>query len=50
MGRDISVISTHPACEAAQIRSIIDAANQVDPDSGTVSFAIRPEKLHLFSK
>ncbi len=50
MGRDISVISTHPACEAAQIRSIIDAAYQVDSDSGTVSFAIRPEKLHLFSK
>ena len=50
MGRDISVISTHPACDAAQIRSIVDAANQVDAADGEVRFAVRPEKLHLFSK
>jgi multiple sugar transport system ATP-binding protein len=50
MGRDISVISTHPACTAAQIRSIIDAANQVQAENGVVRFGVRPEKLHLFSK
>ena len=50
MGRDISVISTHPVCTAAQIRSIIDAASQVNAADGTVRFAVRPEKLHLFSK
>ena len=50
MGRDISVISTHPACTAAQIRSIIDAANQVQAQEGLVRFSVRPEKLHLFAK
>ncbi len=49
MGRDISVISTHPACSAPQIRSIIDAANQVQAADGAVRFGVRPEKLHLFS-
>ncbi len=50
MGRDISVISTHPACAAVQIRSIIDAANQVKAEDGVVRFDVRPEKLHLFAK
>ena len=50
MGRDISVISTHPASAAVQIRSIIDAANQVQAEDGAVRFAVRPEKLHLFAK
>ena len=32
------------------IRSIIDAENNVDTDSDTVRFALRPTKVHLFNK
>lgn len=50
MGRDISVVSTHEACEAAAVRSIIAAENIVDTDSDTVHFALKPRKTYLFSK
>ena len=42
MGRDISVVSPHEACEAAAVRSIIAAENTVDPDADTVHFAMKP--------
>jgi len=50
MGRDVSVVSTHPAAAAPLIRSIIDADNQVDTSSDTVKFRIKPHKLYLFHK
>ena len=49
MGRDISVISSHPACKNA-IRSIIDAENLIDESAGVVRFALKPSKVHIFSK
>ncbi len=48
MGRDVSVVSTHPCCENASIRSIINAENIVDTDAETVRFALKPRKLYLF--
>lgn len=50
MGRDISVVSTHPACENPNVRSIIDADNEIDPDSATVCFSLKPHKVLLFNK
>ena len=50
MGRDISVVCTHPACETASIRAIIDAENSVNTDSDRVHFALRRSKVHVFSK
>lgn len=50
MGRDISVVSTHCACENSVIRSIIDAENEVDTGSRTVRFSVKPSKVHVFSK
>lgn len=50
MGRDISVVSTHPASQNAAIRSIINAENKVDESSGTVRFALKPSKVLLFEK
>jgi len=50
MGRDISVISTHPSFTGAQIRSIIDAENGVDIRGTEVRFALRPGKVHLFHR
>ncbi len=50
MGRDVSVVSTHPASQNPVIRSIIDADNKVDIASGEVRFSIKPHKLFLFNK
>lgn len=48
MGRDISVVSTHPCSATVSIRSIINAESMVDPDARTVRFSIKPHKLYLF--
>ena len=50
MGRDVSVVSSHPAAAAPLIRSIIDADNRVDTRKQTVKFRIKPHKLYLFHK
>ncbi len=50
MGRDISVLSFHPAAEAPVIRAIIDADNRVAVGAQTVRFAVKPHKLFLFHK
>ena len=50
MGRDISVVSTNPASQSAQIRAIIDADSKVDVTKATVSYRIKPHKLFLFHK
>lgn len=50
MGRDISVVSTHPASENATIRSIISTANKVDVAGNLVHFDVVPHKVFLFSK
>ena len=47
MGRDITVLSHHPACAVA-IRSIISAENRVNASSGEVRFDIKPHKLDIF--
>ena len=48
MGRDTSVVSTHPAGVSDTIRSIIPAENRVQASDGRVRFAVKPFKLHLF--
>ncbi len=50
MGRDISVVSTHSACQSGTIRSIIGAQNAVDTRSSSVSFSLNPQKVFLFCK
>ena len=50
MGRDISVVSSHPGCQAPTIRSIISAENRVDLASGTVRFAVKPNKVFVFDQ
>ena len=49
MGRDISIISTNPACEKPSIRTIVDSDVQI-PTSGIVKFNIKPNKIFLFNK
>ena len=50
MGRDISVVCTHEACENVAIRAIIDAENVVNTAKATVSFRLKPNKVFLFHK
>ena len=50
MGRDVSVVSCHPCCQSDTIRSIISAENNIDTDSDTVRFALKPGKVFLFHK
>ena len=49
MGRDTSVVSTHPSSRNAQVRSIISARNQVDKNADTVRFSLIPDKVAVFS-
>ena len=48
MGRDVSVVCGHPACENAVVRAIISAENRVDTTSDKIRFNIKPNKLHVF--
>ena len=50
MGRDISVVSSHPACSAASVRAIISAENMAEIDGETVCFDVKPAKAFVFSK
>ncbi len=50
MGRDISVVSSHKACENAAIRSIISSENNVDISLSTVRFNVKPNKMLVFNK
>ena len=48
MGRDISVVCTHPCCESESIRAIISSENTVAEDAKTVKFYLKPAKVEVF--
>ena len=48
MGRDSSVVSTHPASENPTVRAIIDSDVKVDPEAEKVCFSLKPHKTYLF--
>ena len=48
MGRDVSVVSTHPASEKPVIRSIISAENKIDLSQETIRFSVKPHKAFIF--
>ena len=50
MGRDVSVVSTHPASLNPVVRSIVNADHALDLSSGEVCFDIKPHKLFIFNK
>ena len=50
MGRDITVVSSHPDCENTEIRAIISAENKVDFGAARVRFSLKPGKVFIFSK
>ena len=50
MGRDVSIVSTHPASANPMIRSIIDADNRVEAQDGCVRFTLKAHKTFIFNK
>ena len=47
MGRDVSVVAGHPACQSTSLRAIVDA-DDVKGLSMTVRFRLKPHKVELF--
>ena len=50
MGRDSSVVSTHPASVNPVVRSIINSDIKIDTTRETVRFALKPHKVFIFNK
>ncbi len=50
MGRDTSIVSSHPAMTGTQIRSIIASELRPSEDAKTVRFSLKPGKVHIFNK
>ncbi len=50
MGRDVSVVSNHPASLNPVVRSIINADNKIDLAAAQVRFALKPHKVFVFNK
>ncbi len=48
MGRDISIVCTHPACENTAVRAIVSAENLASLTGTDVRFSLKPAKVHLF--
>ena len=49
MGRDTSVITSHPACQSEDVRSIIPSESRMKEMTETVSFSLKPFKVHIFN-
>ena len=50
MGRDVSVVSTHPQMTGRSVRSIVSAENKFAPGQESVRFTLKPYKVILFDK
>jgi len=50
MGRDVSIVSAHPASRAASVRSIVDAGAASGFDGENVRFSLKRNKVHIFSR
>lgn len=50
MGRDTTVVCSHPEFEGASIRAIISSDNSIDTSLKTVSFDLKPNKVFLFDR
>ena len=49
MGRDISVVATHPQAQAPSVRAIISSESEVGAASKKVRFSLKPKKVFLFA-
>ncbi len=49
LGRDLSIVAENEAAESERIRAIVASAENIDRNSGKVTFSIKPDKLFLFN-
>ncbi|MBQ8748120.1 MAG: ABC transporter ATP-binding protein [Clostridia bacterium] len=49
MGRDVSVICTHPACENEAIRAILRSETKIVAGSDSVRFSLLASKVYIFN-
>ncbi len=50
MGRDVSVVATHPSSLNPAIRSIVDADYKINAADAEIAYTLKPHKVFLFSK
>lgn len=50
LGRDVSIVCTHPACQADTVRAIVGSRRDVDASARDVRFELRPDKVLLFGR
>jgi multiple sugar transport system ATP-binding protein len=50
MGRDASVVATHPASCNPIVRAIIDGGHSIDTSAETIRYDLKPNKVFLFSR
>ncbi|MBP3370276.1 MAG: ABC transporter ATP-binding protein [Clostridia bacterium] len=50
MGRDVSVVSDHPAMQTAVIRSIVDADNKINTEDAGINYSLKSHKVFIFNK
>ena len=50
MGRDVSLVTTHPASLNPVVRSIVDADSAKAATGETVTYSLKPHKVFLFNK
>ncbi|NLE13457.1 MAG: ABC transporter ATP-binding protein [Clostridiales bacterium] len=48
MGRDTSVVSSHPAMTGISVRAIVSSDSRLDGGAETVRFSLKPHKVLLF--
>ena len=48
MGRDVSVVAAHPACQSSTFRAIVDADEVAGVSAGEIRFTLKPHKVDLF--
>ena len=50
MGRDTSIITTHPAAGEVSLRAIVSSETRLNQGTRSVRFSLKPAKVFLFSK
>ena len=50
MGRDVSIVSTHPASLNPTVRAIVPSDSSINVSDTVVRFSLKPQKTHLFDK
>ncbi len=50
MGRDTSVVCTHPSMDGEQVRAIIPSDGLIKKNDAQVRFSLKPSKVHIFDK